>query len=178
MELFTQDKDKVIPRSATLLVKEFKAIWDKKDKEQALKELAFVYYLTDYKSVYMSTDPSERESIIIEDLGLSTKWKQDKLIQDAIKKYKQLQETPTMRLLQSAQEALEQLVQFFKTVNLSERDKSGKPVHKPSDITRAMSETAKVAEALDKLSERVKKELDIKGRVQGGGEVGLYEDSD
>ena len=171
MRLFLIEKNKVIPNPAALLIAEFKQIYlrDKsKDKEQALKELAFVYFLADYKSVYLSVPPEEREQVIIEDVFEDNYWKPDKEVQLAVRKYQELQEVPTMRLLDGAQEALEQLIVFFKRKDLLTKvDKSGKPIYKPGDITKAMGETSRVAEAIDTLRNKVKRELDVKGKIQG-----------
>lgn len=178
MELFQLHKNKVTPSPGTLLISEFKILFDRdksENKTKALNELAFVYYISDYKSVYLSTPPEDREEVLIDDLDLPSIWKPDTVVQNAINKYKDLQKVPTMRLLDAAQDALEQLVQFFKTLKMSDRDRAGKPLHKPSEITKAMSETAKVAESLDKLREKVKRELDTKGKLVGQGELGYFE---
>ena len=181
MRLFLIEKNIVVPNPAALTIKEFKEVWlrDKsKNKEQALKELAFTYFLADYKSVYLSVPAEEREQTIIEDIFEDNYWKPDKAVQAAVLKYQALQEVPTMRLLSSAQESLEQLVTFFKSKDLLNRlDKSGKPVYKPKDITSAMAETARVAEALDSLYAKVKRELDIKGKIRGDNQtLGEYEE--
>ena len=179
MELFKLTKNQVAPSPGTLLISEFKAVWDRdksKDKELALKELGFIYYIADYKSVYLSTPPEEREDVLKEDLLLPDKWKPDAVIKTAISKYNDLQEVPTMRLLNATQDALEQLVIFFRNLKMSDRDRAGKPLYRPSEITKAMSETAKVAESLDTLREKVKRELDTKGKLRGGGELGHFEE--
>lgn len=178
MELFKLTKNQVAPSPGTLMISEFKAIWERdksSSKELALKELGFVYYISDYKSVYLSTAPEEREDVLKEDLMLPDKWKPDAVVKAAINKYTELQEVPTMRLLNATQDALEQLVLFFRNLKMSDRDRAGKPLYRPSEITKAMSETAKVAESLDSLREKVKRELDTKGKLRGQGELGYFE---
>jgi hypothetical protein len=179
MRLFLIEKNKIVPNPAALTIREFKQLWIRdtsKNKDTAILELSYVYFISDYKSVYLSAPPEEREQVIMDDLGFDKYWKPDKEVQEAVQKYNELQQVPTMRLLNAAQSALEQLVQYFKAVDFKERDKRGQPVYRALDVTKAMGETARVADSLDKLRDKVKKELDTKGKIRGGGEASLYED--
>ena len=54
----------------------------------------------------------------------------------------------------------------------------GKPIYKPQDIMMAMSKTATVVDSLDKIGEKVKKELKDSGTIRGGNEKGFFEDPD
>lgn len=177
MELFNLDNKKIIPKAHTLHIKEFAQVWNRnKDKELSIKELLFVYYLADYKTSYLSTPPEEREQSIIRDLSLPSKWKPDQNIKEALRKYTELQKTPTMRFLDAQQSALEELITYMKNLDMSEKDKLGKPIHKYSDITKGMSDSARVHEALSKLQEAVRKEISIKDHTRGGSEKSRFED--
>lgn len=172
MRLFIQDKYKVIPSPATLLIREFKNVWEKsKDKELALKELGYVYYLSDYKSVYLSSPPEEREESIILDLELPKGWKPDKAVQEATAKYEELQFVPALRFLKAQRHALEELMKYYN--NLEYRK-----IGKPTEVSKAMAESSKVLDSLDKIEERVRKELGSKGRTRGDRELNLFEDPD
>ena len=175
MELFKLEKNKVYPRPCTLLVREFKDIWEQKDKETALKELGAVYFISDYKSVYNSYSPDDREEVILEDLELKSI---SPKVRSAINKYKELQNTATMRYLDSQISALEELILYFKNVNFSERDKFGRPVYKPKEITSSMADASKVVESVEKLKQKVQLEVSELGKIRGGGLQGLYEDED
>ncbi len=182
MELFQLNKNKVTPEAHTLLIKEFKAVWDRdksKEKVLAIQELGYVFFKADYKSMYLSTPPEDREEVIIIDVfGETSKWKPDQVVNDAVNKYKALQKTPTMRFLDAQQKALEELITYMETLDMSERDKSGKPIYKYKDVTSGMADSAKVAEALEKLQDRVRQELSVQGKIRGTGELGSYEDPD
>ncbi len=171
MELFNFDKNQVTVRPHTLLIKEFKLIWDRdksKNKEFALQELAYVFYIADYKSIYLSTAPEERSAILIDDLNLKN-WKPDSVIEDAIKKYADLQKTMSMRFLDSQRQALEQLMLYFKNIKYEN-------ISKPSELSKSMTDTAKILESIDKIEERIRKELSSKGKTMGDREIGLFED--
>ncbi len=173
MELFKFDKNKVILSPGGTRIKEFKVLWDRdetKEKETATNELAYVYFVADYKTIYLSTPPDEREEVIIQDVfGEKSKWKPDKLVLQAVKKYEDLQYSPALRFLQSQRHALEQLMVYYKSVK-------GANIIDPKKLSASMSDSAKVLEALDKIEERVRKELSAVGKVRGQGELGEYED--
>lgn len=180
MKLFSLGKgNKVEVNPAALQIKEFKEVWNRckdKDKESAIKELSYVYFLADYKSVYLSVAPEEREQVIIEDLFEDKYWKPDKEVQEAIRKYQELQVTPSMRFLDSQISALEKSIGYFKSIDYKEKDAKGKPVYSISEVTRSMKDAAGVLDSLEKIQQRVKQELDIKGKIRGSGELGLYEE--
>ncbi len=179
MELFEFDRERVVPKPHTLLITEFKKVWDRdksKDKGLALRELAFVFYLMNYKTVYLNTIPEEREQAIISDLfPENSQWVPDELVKVACRKYDEMQVTPAMRFLQSQLYALEQSMGYFNSVDYKKMDTKGKPIYDISSVTNSMSKSAAVLDSLEKISDRVRKELSIRGRIQGGGEAGLYE---
>lgn len=180
MLLFKFNKTAIEPYPTTLAIEEFRVLWERdksKDKGIALKELAFVYFTADYKSTYLSYPPEEREGAIKDDIFKSN-YVPDQAVLNAVDKYNQLQKTPSMRLIKAAQNTLEELINYFNSVNFTERDKRGQPVYKVTDVTKAMGDTAKVAESLAKLDEKIRKELQENTRARGGEESGAFEDID
>jgi len=182
MELLKLNKkSEVVPNAAALTIKEFKNIWERdttEDKRNALKELAFVFFTADFNSIYQAYPVEERDAAIKTDIFENPEYIVDPVLTQAIKKYEELQVTPSMRLVSSARRALEEMINFLKTVNIKEKDKMGKPIYKPRDIMMAMSKTATVVDSLDKLEEKVKKELKDSGTIRGGNEKGFFEDPD
>lgn len=169
MELFQFEKNQVTVYPHTLLIKEFKVIWDRnKNKDISIQELAYVYYISDYKTIYLSTPPEERSDIIIDDLGLKN-WKPDTIIEVAVIKYTEIQKTPSMRFLDAQRHALEQLMLYFKNIKYQN-------ILKPSELSKSMTDTAKMLESMDKIEERIRKELSSKGKTMGDREIGLFED--
>ena len=180
MLLFKFNKTAIEPYPTTLAIEEFRVLWERdksKDKGIALKELAFVYFTADYKSTYLSFPAEERDQAIKEDI-FKGQYVPDQAVLNAVDKYNQLQKTPSMRLIKAAQNTLEELIKYFNSVNFTERDKRGQPVYKVTDVTKAMGDTAKVAESLAKLDEKIRKELQENTRARGGEESGAFEDID
>ena len=78
MNLFGLDNGRVTYTPEALTIKEFKDLWDRDKsahKEMAVEDLSYVFYMTDYKSVYMSYDVNAREQKIIQDVITTTQKK-------------------------------------------------------------------------------------------------------
>lgn len=169
----------VIPNEDTLSVPIFKKIWKRdrsRNKEKAFREISYIVHLCDYNSPYEAYHPDQKIGALKKDLFNDNKWKPDKLIENGIIKYKELQETVTLRLLKAAKSAADKLADFFNTVDLKQLDKEGKPVYTASDITRNLKEIGNVVKSLDVLEKQVQKEQLDTVKLRGGGEKGMYED--
>ena len=181
MNLFHLSKNKVELNPAALSVKEFKALWSRdttKSKEEALKEFSYMYFKIDWNSVYQNMPEEDRHETLKEDLDLGETWEPDHLLVQAIKKYEELQETPTMRYAKSVRKAFWDMVTYFEHINYSERDVKGQPVYKIQDVTKAMGDSGKLIETVKKLEAIVKKEQLESSRVRSGDELNPFEDPD
>ena len=181
VQLFEMNGSKLTFATEALTIEAFREIWDRdtsEEKETALGEFAYVLWMSDYLSPYRSLKTSERSAEVIKDVGLG-EWEPDDVIGKAIEQYERLQETPSMGFLKSARKAAENLREFFDQIDLNERDKSGKPVYKPSDVTTAIANSVKIIEALDRWEEKVKIELSAGDDIiRGGGQSGPFESAD
>lgn len=174
MELFIIEKNKVIASPEALLIKEFKDIWDSDkstSKDRAVSELAYVYFSTDYKSIYQSYPEGEiRDNKIKEDIIRDTKWKSSELINKAIKKYEELQETPTLRMLKGARKAANVITSYYE--NLEEDKIDGRTV---TSITTSLSKIGEVVDSLDKLEQQIRRETKG-GKSKGDREINPFEE--
>lgn len=160
------------------MVPEFKIIWDRdksKNKDKAKTELAYIYFLYHPMSQYLAYSSDEMEAIIVKDLFKTETYVPDNDLKQAIKKFKELSETPSTGLLTDARKAVSELRTFLRTVDLSERSKSGLPVYKASEVTKTLSDLDKVEDSLRKLEERVRKEEVSIEKARGGTLGGLME---
>lgn len=174
MELFIIEKNKVIASPEALLVKEFKDIWDSDkslSKDRAVSELAYVYFTTDYKSIYQSYPEGEiRDNKIKEDIIRDKNWKQPDLITIAIKKYEELQETPTLRMLKGARKAANVITSYYE--NLKEDKIDGRTV---TSITTSLSKIGEVVDSLDKLEQQIRRETKG-GKSKGDKAINPFEE--
>ena len=68
------------------------------------------------------------------------------------------------------------LKKFFEEIDLNERDTdTGKPIHKATDLMRNLKEMAGVRKGLQELLQMEEEEKTDKGKVRGGGRIGLFE---
>jgi hypothetical protein len=171
--LFEVKGSMVRPTGECLLVSEFKAVWDRdrhRNKSSALEELAYVYFMVDYQSPYRAYPPGDRGKQIRNDIIARERWSEDKLVRDAMKKYDELQQTPTLRFLMAAEGALEKITTRLRDVTFSD-DKD------ISAIVKAISDSKKLVADIEDLKERVKKEKNVGDtKIRGGGKVNPYEE--
>lgn len=180
MDLFELDNFKIKPTPQALTIGAFKALWDRdksKGKKRAIEEFAYVYFVADYKSVYSSYAKGEKEGEVIKDIITIPNWKPDKLVAEAIERYEELQQTPSMRLLQSVRNSIRKLEEYFDEVDLLEEDEKGKLKHDVTKLTRAINDASKMTESLKNLEDRVKKEQTEEGALRAGRVKGAFEDS-
>lgn len=174
MNLFTLDNGRVKFSPEALTVKEFKTLWDRdqsKTKEYAVEELAYVFYITDYKSPYLSYDMDAREHKIKTDVITKKNWKPDEKIQEAIQKYSELQETPSMGLLKDAEVALDKIRYYFQHVDVV-NDEDGSVT---KTLISNVEKLGGVIKGLSMLRDLVDKEVSENKRVRGQGTLGLRE---
>jgi len=178
MDLFEIVNSEPTVTAQALLIPEFSLIWkhDKsKDKSKAMKMFAYIYYSTDYKSKYLSYSPSVRRERLGFDFMGDVKYKPESIVDDACKKYEELQQTPTMNFLKAARNAMQFTEDYFNSIDYSERDMKGNPVYKVTDVTRALKDCSGVKDTLDKLMDAVKKEQSKGELARGGGKGGEFE---
>lgn len=162
----------IIPEA--LMIKEFKAIWDRdksKSKDKALKDLAYVYHSTDFQSIYRNYHPSTRESKIKLDVYDDRDHEIDALIRDAQTKYRNLQTTYSMELLNDAEAGIDKLRTYFRSVDFAEDDE-GKAA---KNFIANVKQLGELVKGLKSLREEVEKELSDQIQLRGGATIGKRE---
>lgn len=165
--LFEVNEKVVFPNSETLLVSPFKEIWNRdksKAKHTALEEFAYIEFITSMKksNPYRQYPEDKKEGVVREAVITNEDWQPDELVKEAVKKIIEFQEesSTTYRYYMSAKRAIETMIEFFNNVDLSERNfKTGNPIYKPSDITRAFNDLEKNMANLKALEKKVEEEL-------------------
>ena len=177
--LFDIDRNKIVPDATVLAVPSIKKLWDrdKSDaKETGFKEISYIVFLCDFHSPYRDIHESKRSGYIIQDL-FPKNWKPDKAILSAVKTYKELQETPSMRLLYTAVRNLDKLSDYFDSIDFAEEDSMGKPKYSALDLTRNLKEVGNIVKSLSNLKNQVRLELENQS-IRGDSEIGMLEDPD
>jgi len=179
MGLFSLKEDKVIIDPNTLVIPEFLQIW-KSDKStgktDAHKILSYIYFYCDFASPYAIYPLHQRKAMLLTDfLKGNEKLISNSVVDNALRKYKSFNDTPSMRLLESAQIACDKLADYFETLDFKELDDTGRPVYLAKDVAANLKAVGGIIESLNKTTEQVKKEVTTSVKVRGGGEIGEYE---
>lgn len=156
----------------------FKVIHDadtSKNKETATKEFSYIWYFADYKSPYINLQEPQRAQAIKEDFIKDPSWSPNERITAAIIKYKELQYTPAMRLIEAAEKACDKLSEYFLTVDLTAKNKMGQLIHKNTDLSKSLKDVGGIVQSLQVLKEHVRKETFGKKTRGSAGEASEFE---
>lgn len=179
IRLFKYENYKVTISEEAILLKPFKAIWDRdrtKSKDRALDELGFIYFFCDPRSDYQYlTDETERKKAIKEGESLPEKWEPDKLVLDAMDFYNSFKPTSAL-LLEDTRYAVDKLRKLLKDIDLEDRDDKGKPVYTLNTITATIKQIPSLVKDLDEAEKTLTSEMMQKGRMRGQGEKTIFED--
>lgn len=180
MKLFKYESYKIEISEEAFALKVFRQIWNRDrtiNKERAITELGFVYFMIDPRSDYQYiVDSDERAKAIIEDEGLPNDWKPDKLVQEAMELYGKFKPTAAL-LLEDTRYAVDKLRKLLRDINLEEKDDKGKPVYTLNAITATIKQVPGLAKDLDEAEKTLASEMKSQGRMRGQGEKTIMEDT-
>lgn len=176
MELFSYNNWKLDIKPEAYTIEAFRKIVDRdksKDKQKAIRELAFVFHMCDYSSPFASfLDEEAKRQNIIKKVGLPENWKMDSVVEEAISTYKELEETITSRYLESAEIALSKVDRYFRNFEITP-ETTVMEVQKIEGMVKSSVETVK---ALRSLEELVKQDKEKNERIRGGKERPYFAD--
>ena len=175
---YDQRTGTVILNSADLaLIDEFRTII-KRDKDRADREFTYIYLAIDWKSPYSNYSVQEAHQAALQDAHITEEEWNDPDFRAACRKYRALQESNRyVRLLKSAEEVTDKIIDYFQNIDLEERDEqTGKYVNKVSDIQKAMDQSVKQVETLKQIESLVKKEITEQSQIRAGATEGFIPD--
>lgn len=168
------------------LVPEFAKILKQKEKDMALKEICYVHFMADYRSLYNTYHQSIRSEMVIKDF-LPKGWKIRPEITEAIEKYKSLNDSPSIKALKVAKESMMSSIAVMDKLRekidelMEEEDREdgssplGAAVNLLKELNTLSSAIPKNIESLEKAEDRVKKEIGNNTKVRGGGDINPFE---
>jgi hypothetical protein len=170
----------VVITAEALAIPAFKQIWDNdksKSKGKATNEIKYVAFLCDHmKSPYKDFPEYEKEALIKHDI-FKEEWEPNELVKEACTTYLKLTETPTMRLLRASKSAVDKLAIYLESVDFDKLDSNGKP-YSARDVVFNLGNIGNLVKSLNVLDQAVKREQTDNTKVQGGTEIGYFEDPD
>ena len=180
MKLFKYESYKVVISEEALALKPFKQIWNRDktiNKDKAISELAYIYFMEDPASDYQYlVDREERSKAIIEGEGLPTNWKPDKIVKEAMSFYSSFKTTSAL-ILEDTRKVAENFRKALPTLDITEEDDKGRPKHTIASITKAIRELKILIKELAETERIISKEMaENNGRVRGKRAKTLLED--
>lgn len=177
MELFDYKDGRVHITPKALTLSPFKAIFDKdktKTKEQSIKDFAFVYFYSNYRSPYASyIEDDRRMKEVCKAVYKDENHKVSQTVLDACVEYEKLQETVTMRLLKSAKKAANRIAEYFESTSTA----SSITEDEVTALTGNLQKLGKIVESISILEEKVRKEQTSNSKIRGRDTgPGMYED--
>lgn len=169
--LFIIEGKKVLPTPELLLLEPFRKIWEDYEKEYALDIMAYIFFMTSHnpdKNPFIGYSEMEKAGKVLSSLP-SGQLIQAKLLEEgeddilsAMSLISELEDegSPSMNFYRSSLNAAQSIISFFNDIDLSRTSpKTGMPLYKPADITRALKETTEVLKTLQGLKDKVRQEL-------------------
>lgn len=166
--IFDVVDNKVIIKPEALLISPFKEIWANKDKTLANNQIKYIWFFSDYSSVYHKHPEEDRSRMILNDVIKDKTFKVTKELQEAVKKYRELNTTPALRLLESVYESVQRQDKFFKDVEYTEDN-----IEK---IQRSIIRMPELQEAIKKAEENCKKEEIGSTKRRGTESTAMFEE--
>lgn len=171
MKIFNLVNFKVEIEPEALLLAPFSSLWDRdksKDKTRAKAELAYVWFMHDVKSDFLSIpDEQERSKEIIAVLELPDNWKPDSKVKAAQEFYEKASETLAHRLLRDSRAGAEKVSQLLRDHNFADTD-----MKKVVETIRLLPS---LIEAINRIEETVLKEQEMHTH-RGSQERAIFED--
>lgn len=179
-------------------VKKCKGDTDGRLKLMARKELAYVYHMSSDEGPYFSFPPKERHQRLANDLFEDHKWEPDAEILAGIKKFKELNQTPSSKTVGTIINALHKANKIVDTLineienNLDEEKYKQGVTNKQGQIVtgveimlgdiqaliKAANEIPKSIDIFEKLQEKILKEKQVAAsKFRGGAEISDFERS-
>ena len=178
----------VVNEPEVMLIKEFADLWEptrnktKKDpkgekRTRAFRELAYIWLMCDWASPYADYSEQERHEECLKDAGLTEKEWADPTFREAVRKYRDLQNSSrSLKLIKSTQQVVDKIIDYFDTIDLQERDPvTSKPVYKVKDVMAEMNTIPQLVEDLKQLEILYKKEQEQENGLMGNVEAGAYD---
>ena len=150
-----------------------------KEKEEALKDMLFIYFFCDIRSNYLHMPEEIRIKEIKHDIGLPDEWEYDEVMQEATAFYTKRSKSVIQQLYEDTLMSARAIGTYLRDTEnlLKERDVQGKPVY---DITKITNANEKVPKLMANLKaaykEVIKEKEDTENKRKGSKSFNTFED--
>ena len=179
IKLFKRDGYEIKVEPEALLLKPFKKIWTRdksKDKNRAMQELGFIYFVCDPRSDYQYlVDIDTRMEAVKSGEGLPNSWSPDQAVKEAMEFYTSFKPTSSL-LLEDTRIAVDKLREYLRDIDLYATDDKGKPVHTLNTVTATIKQIPELIKGLDEAEKAVTSDIREMSKARGNHEKAIMED--
>lgn len=174
MKLLKYEGYKVVIEPELLTLKPFKQIWTRDktvNKDKALAEIAFIYFMTDPRSDYQYlVDDNERMEAIKEGEGLPAKWQPDKVVTEAMNFYMSFKPISAL-LLEDTRFMVDKYRKRLKAQEFDELE-----IKDLKEVGALIKQIPSLVRDLNEAEKALNSEMRDSGRMRGQGEKTIFED--
>ena len=166
MSLFNFNEDRVEVTRELSLLKPFKVINEREDRDVLF---SYIYHMYDWGSPYARLPKEERKDQLKEELFGEDDIPND-VLEPAIELYKELSKTHSLDLLESAREGVRELKKYFTTIRISASKSPGKEA---KDLMSNLNNVGTIIKNLQEWEDVIKKEQD-QSNIRKGVEINKF----
>jgi len=153
------------------------------DKNKSTKLFLYIYHMMDYRSPYSIYNGDERHKKVIKDIDVDLDWRPESDVKDAMKKYAELNETPTIKSVKAIKDSL---ITSSKAINTLQKKIESDLNDENVDIDTVIANVENLLRLADKLpsaikslsalEEKAKSEQLGDTKIKGGGKINIFEE--
>lgn len=174
MKLLRYEGYKVVIEPELLVLKPFKQIWTRDrtiNKDRALAEIAFIYFMADPRSDYQYlVDEKERMEAIKEGEGLPPKWQPDRIVTEAMNFYMSFKPISAL-LLEDTRFMVDKYRKRLKAQEFDDLE-----IKDLKEVGALIKQIPPLVKDLDEAEKALNSEMKSSGKMRGSGEKTIFED--
>nr|DAG91527.1 MAG TPA: hypothetical protein [Crassvirales sp.] len=174
MKLLRYEGYKVVIEPELLVLKPFKQIWTRDrtiNKDRALAEIAFIYFMADPRSDYQYlVDEKERMEAIKEGEGLPPKWQPDRIVTEAMDFYMSFKPISAL-LLEDTRFMVDKYRKRLKAQEFDDLE-----IKDLKEVGALIKQIPPLVKDLDEAEKALNSEMKSSGKMRGSGEKTIFED--
>ena len=174
MKLLKYEGYKVVVEPELLTLKPFKQIWTRDktvNKDRALAEIAFIYFMADPRSDYQYlVDEKERMEAIKEGEGLPPKWQPDRIVTEAMDFYMSFKPISAL-LLEDTRFMVDKYRKRLKAQEFDDLE-----IKDLKEVGALIKQIPPLVKDLDEAEKALNSEMKSSGKMRGSGEKTIFED--
>lgn len=174
MRLFKYEGYKVVISEEAFALKPFRQIWQRDrtiNKDRAIMELGFIYFMVDPRSDYQYlVDSKERMEAIKEGEGLPPKWQPDKIVTEAMNFYMSFKPISAL-LLEDTRFMVDKYRKRLKEQEFDELE-----IKDLKEVGALIKQIPLLVKDLNEAEKALNSEMGESGRMRGSGEKTIFED--